>query len=86
MPSIEQLRQQIEQTDSEIIEKLAARQELSKQIGQLKRVEKKAIIDPLREKNQFNGYAALCEKHKLPYTVVQQVFEIIIAHSRKIQQ
>ncbi|WBV72805.1 chorismate mutase [Legionella pneumophila] len=54
MSTIEELRKQIEQTDAYIIEKLAQRQELSKQIGALKAKEGKKIIDRLREKNCLN--------------------------------
>nr|WP_237579029.1 chorismate mutase [Legionella pneumophila] len=41
MSTIEELRKQIEQTDAYIIEKLAQRQELAKQIGALKAKEGK---------------------------------------------
>lgn len=36
MCTLEELRKQIEQTDAYIIEKLAQRQELAKQIGEIK--------------------------------------------------
>ena len=86
MPTIEQLRKEIERTDSNIIEKLAKRQELSKQIGQLKLSEGKEIIDLSQEKKLYEFYKTLSEKNKLQQAFVNRVFKIIIAYSRKVQK
>ena len=86
MPTIEQLRKEIERTDANIIEKLAKRQELSKQIGQLKLSEGKEIIDLSQEKKLYEFYKTLSEKNKLQQAFVNRVFKIIIAYSRKVQK
>ena len=86
MPTIEQLRQKIEMPIAEFIEKLAKRQELSKQIGQLKLSEGKEIIDLSQEKKLYEFYKTLSEKNKLQQAFVNRVFKIIIAYSRKVQK
>lgn len=86
MSTIEQLREQIEQADAVIIETLSKRQELSKQIGQLKLNRGREIIDLTREKKLFEFYEDLSERHHLQQTFVKRLFKLIIAHSRKVQE
>lgn len=86
MFTLEQLRKEIEQTDTVIIEKLAKRQELSKQIGQLKSYQGREIIDPLREDALFKFYESLSDKYHVQYTFVKRLFKLIIAYSRTVQQ
>jgi chorismate mutase len=86
MITIEQLREQIKQTDVNIIELLAKRQELSKQIGQLKLTQGKAIIDLSREKTLFDFYEKLSEHYKLQQSFVKRIFKIIISYSRMVQK
>jgi len=85
MPTIDALRKQIEDTDAAIIQQLAKRQELSKQIGQLKSHHGKDIIDSEREEALFAFYETLSEKYHLQASFVKQLFKRIIAHSRKVQ-
>lgn len=86
MITIEQLRKQIEETDAVIIEKLAKRQELSMQIGQLKSNHGRDIIDPIRENVLFKFYESMSEKYHLQQTFVKQLFKLIIANSREMQK
>lgn len=86
MLTIEQLRKKIEETDTSIIEKIAEREELSKQIGQLKLAVGANVIDHSREEILFEIYMSLCEKHKLPHIFITELFKMIINHSRKIQE
>lgn len=86
MSTIEQLREQIEQADTVIIEALSKRQELSKQIGQLKSNHGREIVDLTREKKLFEFYEDLSERHHLQQTFVKRLFKLIIAHSRKVQK
>ena len=82
---IEQLRDKIEQIDATLIEKLAERQTLSKQIGLLKREQGKAVTDRLQEKKMFDHYDVLSEKHHLPRVFVRGLFRLIIGYSKKMQ-
>lgn len=86
MLTIEELRKKIELTDASIIEKLAQREELSKQIGQLKLDGGTDVIDLSREKKLFEFYECLCEKYKLPQAFVKRLFKTIIIHSRTVQK
>lgn len=85
MSTIEQLRQEIERTDALIIEKLAQRQELSKQIGKLKLEAGKEVVDLSQEKKLFEFYNILSDKYKLQRAFINRLFKIIIAYSRMVQ-
>jgi chorismate mutase len=86
MLKLNQLRMQIKQTDANIIESLAKRQELSKQIGQLKLAQGIELIDLTQEKNLFEFYEKLSEQYNLQKEFVTQVFKIIITYSRMVQK
>ncbi|WP_419420794.1 chorismate mutase [Legionella sp. D16C41] len=86
MRKLEELRTQIRQTDMHIIESLAKRQELAKQIGQIKLAEKKEIVDLAQEKRLFEFYEQLSEQCHLQKTFVKRLFKLIIAYSRSVQK
>lgn len=86
MDTLEELRKQIEVTDACIIEILAKRQELSKQIGALKSKEGKKIVDRSREKQLFSYYEQLCQQYHLPEEFIHRLFRLIISNSRKVQK
>jgi chorismate mutase len=86
MDTLEELRKQIEQTDACIIEILAKRLELSKQIGALKSKEGKKIVDRSREKQLFEFYEHLSKQYHLPEEFINRLFKIIILNSRKVQK
>ena len=86
MQTIEELRQKIADIDAEIIATLGRRQELSKQIGQIKIKAGIVVIDSLQEKKRFESYETLCKKNQLPYSFIKRVFTLIIAHSRRVQR
>lgn len=86
MLTIEQLRENIEKVDAEIIERLAERETLSRQIGKLKFEQGKGIIDRSQEDKLFHFYNDLAKKYNLQPALVERLFKIIITHSRKIQQ
>ncbi|CAM2973560.1 2-methylcitrate synthase [Legionella steigerwaltii] len=86
MTTLEELRTQIEQTDACIIEILAKRQELSKQIGALKSKEGKKILDRSREKQLFEYYDHLSKQYHLQEEFINRLFKIILSNSRKVQK
>lgn len=86
MSNIEMLREQIKQIDTHIIKLLSFRQKTSNQIGELKQAKGKEIIDLKREEKLFDLYKTLAEKQHLSVTFIEQIFKIIIAHSRDIQR
>ena len=86
MPTIDQLRKKIERIDTDIIRSLAERQELSKQIGQLKLEEGKEVVDHSQEKKLFEFHKKLSGRYHLEYELVKQLFNIIISYSRMVQK
>lgn len=86
MHTIEQLREKIQQIDSNIIESLAQRLEISKQIGQLKIDQGKAVTDSLQERKLFNFYEKLSEQHHLHPGFIKKLFKIIILYSKTVQK
>lgn len=86
MKAIEDLRTQIDEIDALIIENLAKRQELSIQIGQLKSIHGKDIVDHSREETLFTYYTHLSEKYHIQASFIKDLFKLIITHSRKVQK
>lgn len=86
MSNLEQLRDEIKQIDVHIIELLAKRLSVAKQIGQLKLTLGKDVIDLAREKNLFALYDELSKKHHLSSEFVSELFKHIIAHSQAVQK
>jgi chorismate mutase len=86
MLTIEQLRKKIEQTDANLIEILAERQELAKQIGQLKLEEGKGVVDRRREKELFELHKKLSDRYHLEQSFVNKLFKVIIEYSVMVQK
>jgi chorismate mutase len=86
MQTLSQLRTQINQVDSDIIEKLAIRQRLSREIGEIKLSQGMEIIDPLREKELYALYEKLSCEYKLESGFVKMLFKLIIDYCRKVQK
>ena len=84
--TLDKLRKQIEEIDTIIIENLAKRKEISLQIGKLKSEIGKEIYDPEREKQLMIYYAQLSQKYKINPEYVQNIFKVIISHSRMVQK
>jgi len=85
MVTIDELRQEIEQIDAAIIEKIAQRLILARQIGQLKIAEARAIDDTAREAYLFQLYEQLSDNYQIAPAFIKQLFGIIIDHSKQIQ-
>jgi chorismate mutase len=83
--TLQELRDEIEIIDALIIQKLAERQALSKEIGLIKHEAGKEITDFAREKLLLQRYEVLCEQYDLEPSFVKRVFKLIILHSRGLQ-
>lgn len=83
---LEALRKKIDLIDAAIIEKLVARQKLSKEIGQLKAQLGREIVDKEREKYLFHYHEELCARYHLSPTFIKQLFELIILDSQRLQK
>jgi chorismate mutase len=86
MPTLDELRLEIESIDAEIIEKIAARFFLVKKIGELKNERGQAVFDPTREEKLRQHYQRLSQKYQLDAAFIQQLFDMIFSHSRQLQE
>ena len=86
MQTLVTLRAQIDEIDSDIIEKLAIRQQLSREIGEIKLNLGMEIIDPPREKELYALYEKLSCEYRLEPGFVKMLFKLIIDYCRKLQK
>lgn len=84
--TLSELRKEIDELDSDIIRKLAARQELAKEIGQIKQKQNKEIVDLTREKEQYALYEKLALDYRLKPEFVKTLFDLIIGYGRAVQK
>ncbi len=86
MRTLLQLREQVNQIDTDIIEKLAIRQQLSKEIGEIKLKQGMEIINPIREKELYTIYEKLSLQYNLEPKFVKTLFKLIINYCRGVQK
>ncbi len=86
MQTLLQLREQINQIDSELIEKLAIRQQLSREIGEIKLRQGMEVINPVREEELYALYETLSLQYGLEPTFVKTLFKLIIEYCRAVQK
>lgn len=82
---LDQIRKLLDQTDKKIIDALARRQELIREISDLKIDEKKHIRDIDREEELLNKIAELARRAGLDRYFAEQLFKDIIHHSVRFQ-
>lgn len=84
--SIENLRDDILNVDQQIIELIAKRQEIVIQIGEYKKAHNLPVFDSEREKKLKQIHDELCIINGVSPLVVEEVFNILITESRRVQQ
>ena len=72
------LREKVDAIDSEVVELLAKRFEVTAQIGKLKALESLNPIDPNREADQIKRYEQLAVSKGLNPEILVNVFRVII--------
>ncbi len=82
---IDDLRRQVSKIDSELIGLLAKRMELSVQIGREKKTSGIEIHQKTREVTVLDSVKLLANSLGLPEAFVTDVYTLIIAESRRIQ-
>lgn len=85
MQKLDPLRIEIEKIDAEIIQKIAARMAIVKQIGQTKKEAGIAVLDPTRETQLLQKYQSLAQENQLDPLFIQHLFEMIFSYSRNLQ-
>jgi len=74
-PELLQLRAAIDQIDEEILDSLARRFEVTKQVGLLKAEHNLDSVDPVREQQKLERLRQLAEQKGLNGTFVHQLFQ-----------
>lgn len=83
---IEEIRQEIDEIDDKIIQLLSQRNNLSKLVGDLKRKLGREIEDAARERQLFDRIHKIAHDHGVDPQLALEVYEKILAHSKKEQQ
>ncbi len=86
MEKLELLRAQIEIIDRTIIEKLAERQAVVYEIGQLKARMGMQITDVERERQLSTFYTDMSLRYKIQPEFIQEIFTLILHHSKELQE
>jgi chorismate mutase len=84
-PSLDELRTQIQDVDAAIIELLAKRMRIVRAVGEVKRTQGIAVVDPAREAAVVSYVAQLARASGLPEDDVRELFWRIMALSRREQ-
>ena len=85
LSALARCRQQIEAVDRELIQLLAKRVGLSKEIGALKKVAGLPTLDPAREAEVIRRAAAMARESGLSDEKVRDIFWHVIGLSRAVQ-
>lgn len=80
------LRQEIEAVDRRLVELIAERTDLARQIGAAKRAAGQPTLDPAREAVVVRRAAALARDAGIPPEDVREIFWHLIAMSRRAQE
>lgn len=86
MDDLQKLRNQIDAIDAQLIEILAKRQDIAREIGQYKLVHKLPIFDKQREEYLAQYHKQLAVSHNISFDLIKEIFDLIIKESRKIQE
>ena len=86
MSTLISLRKKIQKIDSQIIKKLAERQQLVREVGSLKNNVGKKVIDVAREQELMQYYENLCNQYGLQVSFIKRLFKMIIVYSRRLQR
>lgn len=85
MDKIKALRADIEQIDALIIEKIAQRRALAREIGQIKAQSGMDVFDPLREAQLMAFYESLAQRYDVNIDTIREIFRLIMTDAKKVQ-
>lgn len=86
MHDLSEARKQIEILDQKLIELLAERMQLCKAIGTFKKATQLPVLDEARETDLQTLHQTWAEQNALSPVFVTQVFELIFAHAKEVQE
>lgn len=80
------LRNQLDQTDQQIVSLLQQRLTLVEQIGKVKKENNLPILDESREQAVINKIKTLCEKQGFQTEIITSIYQCIIDNSRRHEE
>ncbi len=83
---LDEIRNEISGIDHQIIEFLSQRFSLVPHINKYKKENNISIFQPEREKQMYKKYWKLAIERNINPDIIQQLFEIIIGESRRLQK
>jgi len=83
--NLDDLRNKIDDTDSEIIKLLSERMEIVKEIGKIKKEQGLKIDQPDREASILGLRLSKAEEFGLNQTFVVKLYEVIFEEAKKLQ-
>ena len=86
MQKLEDFRSIIDDIDSKLLSLLAKRQEMIKQVGEFKLEQNIPVLDKAREDYLHKYHQKLSVKYNLSFDFIQDLFAMIMEHSRKTQR
>lgn len=84
VPEFASLREKIDIIDNKLIELLAERMDIARQIGQVKREKGLTVFQPFRYKDTMERCHALAAAHNIDADAIREIFETV--HSESIRQ
>lgn len=79
------LRARFDDVDAQLVALLAARAQLSLQAGAIKRAHGLPVVDEGRETRAADARASLARRHGVDDALVDEVFAVVVRHSRRAQ-
>ena len=86
MPSVDEIREQIESIDKEIIDLIATRMEITDELAKEKKHSSQGYWDSKKEKEVIERYMKLCEEVSLSYGEAKLIAEVLLKISKERQK
>ena len=83
---LNEIRRKIDEIDNKILELIAQRNSLAKDIAEIKSQLGISIEDKEREKYKYDKIRKLCKEHNVDENIGKTIFEILIEHNKALQR
>ncbi|NPA62044.1 MAG: chorismate mutase [Methanococci archaeon] len=83
---LNEIRKKIDEIDSKILELIAKRNSLAKDVAEIKSKMGIPINDEEREKYIYDRIRKLCREHNVDENIGVQIFKILIEHNKHLQK
>ena len=83
---LNEIRKKIDEIDSKILELIAQRNSLAKDVAEVKNQLGIPINDPDREKYIYDRIRKLCKEHNVDENIGIKIFQILIEHNKALQK